>query len=524
MIIKNTAVAFLRVSSHRQKDNTSHDTQEQEMLNYVRENALEMVQVFRLTESAKDADKRKQYTQGLKWALKNKVRHVLFYVFDRETRNLTDNESNEKLVRAGSIVIHYVKERRIYHAESSDSDFFLRDVQAVTNKQFVRQLRTKVMDAQRTKAEQGWFPGNKPPLGYVTQKQRDSEGRELKRGTIIVRDPNEKKVRQVQREFELRAKGFSAQQIRDLIIQEGFISPLEITKYYRAAIEHRLRNKFYSGRFDWQNLEYKGNHELIIQSDILERVQGSVGKGSYQKKGPGIFGGGFLKCESCGCHVVYDPKTKVILASGERKTFHYYHCTNGKRAHASIKNVNETKLWDWFSVALDEITIDEVLAEKISNALNESYFEIKRARKLEIERYRGVLASLEAKEDGAYADMQSGLLDEVMYRRQIAKVRAERKRYTDLLEKSSEELDERALESAQSTLELAKDAKALWLSRSAEERLDFLKLILSNPRLDAECVRYDLRKPWSTLKEMNASNEWRPYLYRFLTDSAVKAV
>ena len=152
------AIAFLRVSSHRQKDNTSHGTQENELRTYCLELNLELIEIFPIVESAKKADERKQYQQAHSFALKNGIRHLLFYMHDRETRNLTDNEKNEELVLNNQIVLHYVKDRKVIHSESPDGDFFQRDMMALMNKHFIRNLRTKSMDGTKKKAEEGWFP------------------------------------------------------------------------------------------------------------------------------------------------------------------------------------------------------------------------------------------------------------------------------------------------------------------------------------------------------------------------------
>lgn len=523
--MNSSAVAFLRVSSMRQKDNSSHETQEQEIRAYAKENALDLMQVVRLTESAKDSEKRKQYREGLKWALKNKVRHVLFYIFDRETRNLTDNESNEKLVKSGAIVLHYVKEKRIYHASSSDSDFFLRDVQAVTNKQFVRQLRTKVMDAMRTKAESGWFPGNKPPLGYMITRLKDSSGKEMKRGSIISPDSNKQNVILVRREFELRASGFSAEQIRAQIIKEGLIPLSAVPKYHRGSIERRLRNRFYYGEFEWQGVNYTGKHEKIIPSHVLDQVERSFAGKAYQRRTGaefGLFGGGWLKCAdaNCRCNVVYDPKTKVIKATGEKKTFHYYHCTNGKRVHPTMAgmSVQEPSVWEQLVEAVEKITIGPDMAKQISDALNESHEIVRRERKKEIEKFRGILHDLEREEDVIYLDLKTGILSDEMYQRQLVRIRKGRREYTDLLEAANADIDGAYLQTAQSILELAKEAKSLWLSRSAHERLDFLKLVLSNQELDGVTVRYELKKPFAILSKMKEVSEWRPLVDCFRTE------
>jgi len=217
--------------------------------------------VKRIIESAKSSEERKQYNQAQAEALSKGIRHFLFYVYDRKTRNLTDNEKNEALVREGKIVIHHVRENKIIHKNSSDSDFFLRDIHAVTSKQFIRNLRTKVNDAARYKANMGWYPGSRPPLGYMCQKERNEDGREI-RGSMakIVPTTNMRKICQIKREFELRAEGCSLDQVRQRVIREGIVPPSKQSSYNKSTLEDRLRNKFYWGYFDWQGVEYKGKH------------------------------------------------------------------------------------------------------------------------------------------------------------------------------------------------------------------------------------------------------------------------
>lgn len=63
---------------------------------------------------------------------------------------------------------------------------------------------------------------------------------------------------------------------------------------------------------------------------------------------------------------------------------------------------------------------------------------------------------------------------------------------------------------ASRVLELAKNAKALFDRRSPREKLDLLRRVVCNPRLDGRTARYDLRKPFDTLAKMAESGEWRP--------------
>jgi len=55
-------------------------------------------------------------------------------------------------------------------------------------------------------------------------------------------------------------------------------------------------------------------------------------------------------------------------------------------------------------------------------------------------------------------------------------------------------------------IELATNAETLWNSRSDEERLDFVRTILSNQVLDGLNLRYELKKPFHVLAQIKNSD------------------
>lgn len=512
----NRAIAILRVSSHRQKENSSHDTQDGDVQHYADGSGLKLVEVFRMVESAKDSEQRRKYHEAIKYAHRHKIKHVIFYMFDRETRNLTDNEANEKAVREGRLILHYARERKVIHSKSPDSEFLMRDFQAVSNKQFSRNLAAKVNDAMRRKAEDGWFPTNHLPLGYIHERQKGSDGREKKRGTIVVPDTDSRVVRLVQREFELRSQHFSLEQIQKKNLTEGFVPLDRVPVYHVSAIDRRLKNSFYRGQFHWQGEKFIGKHELIISRAILDKVDHAIGlKARYTKKQQeGIFGGGWLKCghDGCGCHVLYDPKTKKIKTSGETKTFHYYHCTNGKAVHPSMKGLNmrEEIIWEKFGSAVDQITITEDLAVQVAEALNKTHQRACDAVKREMDGFRQGLDEIKRKRNKLVDLLIGEALDQVEFKNQIKRLDEEQNQFTVQLEQAQLSINGAYLKTAKDILELATRAKTLWFQRSPQERKMFLERILSNPVLDGPSVRYELKKPFAVLAEMAQKKDWRP--------------
>ena len=513
----NLGLAIVRVSSKRQEDNISHDLQERKIKKYCSEFGITLSRVVKIVESAKRSDERKKYSEALNSALVQNIRHVLFYMNDREARNLTDNEKNEAHVLDDKIAIHYVNERKVLHKDSPSSDFFTRDIYAVTNKHFSRVLSEKIIDVMTKKAEDGWFPGNHPPLGYEHMRLKGPDGRNLKRGTVIVPSSNEKILLLVKSEFELRAKKYSYDEIRSHNLSNGLVPKYLENSYSRAAIEKRLKNKFYRGEFIWREQLYEGKHELIIDKQTLELVDESFGatkrpiKTKFNENG--LFGRGWLKCGvvKCNCNIVYDPKTKMIKSTGDQKVYHLYHCTNGRKIHPSLKgmNIHEDSLWTQFGGAVDRISISKEWAEQIANALNELFKKVKANRKNEMAGYKQGLSALETSEDDLYKHFTNGILDEAAYKRQITHIRNERTRLTSLLENANNHIDDVCQETAQSILELASNAKSLWLTRTAKERLEFLDMLLSNPRLEGSTVRYDFKKPFFVLAKMRENESWR---------------
>ncbi len=187
----------------------------------------------------------------------------------------------------------------------------------------------------------------------------------------------------------------------------------------------------------------------------------------------------WLSCGECGCRITYEPKRK-----GER-IYHYYRCTNGRGAHRSLQYVAEGQILSAFEPALAAISLSEQRAREISEALNRTHPKAMEAKRAQLDGYRAALVALEHGEDELYSLLRRGVLDDEGYRRQLERIRAERRRFTTL-------------------------AKTLWNEGSASERRAFLEKLLSNPRWDGVSACWDYKKPWGTVAEISKASNWRP--------------
>ncbi len=513
--INNKAMGFVRVSGLGQEHNQSTALQEEGHRRYCEENGLELVEIVPLVETARRTDLRKEYHEARNRALRLGIGNLLFSKYDREARNLTDNEDNENLVRQGKIVLHYISDNKILHKNSPDSDFFQRDIQAVVNKHYSRDLSSKIKSAMAAKAAQGWSPIARPREGYINQKPKKEKGLEGRRGSTIVIDGNCITVKRVQREFEIRAESPtpSLVQVRKRVIAEGLIAPSEIKKYHVGTIERRLKNIFYDGRFHWQGVEHIGNHPRIIPKEIFWSVQETFGHRNPYGKKNGLFQNGWIRCgvEGCGCSVIFDPMTKTIKKTAEKKTYRYYHCTNGKAVHSSLcgLRITEEEIIEKLSPAVRQISIAEDFRDELLAALNEAQTKARRAIKRDIENYQAALLALQEKENRTYDKYDCGEIDKDTYNQQRIRLQDEQLCYSELMKKAQLGINDVTNETVQSILQLATNAESLWQRRNSQERRNLLERLLSNRVWDGVSVQYELVKPLQTLSEMKQDKNWR---------------
>ncbi|MCC6137580.1 MAG: hypothetical protein IT287_03040 [Bdellovibrionaceae bacterium] len=100
-----------------------------------------------------------------------------------------------------------------------------------------------------------------------------------------------------------------------------------------------------------------------------------------------------------------------------------------------------------------------------------------------------------------------GTIDKMAYDGQLRRIRGNREGLLEQLEHLRLSLQDTFMESVKSILELATSAKSLWIRKSAQERKEFLNMILSNPILDGVTVRYELKKPFAVLVKMSENPE-----------------
>ncbi len=513
------AIGIVRRSSYGQKDNTSAETQEQEIQRYVQVNGLDLIKVEPIIESAYKTEERKKYQALMHFALAQGIKHILFYIGSREARNLTDNEKNESLIKEDKIIIHYVSENKVFDKNSPDSEFLARDILTAVNKNYSRENGTRVKNSFRTKAEQGWWPYRHITLGYLHHKDKDKFGNAIKGTAKVIVSTEKENVRLVQREFELRAQGISYDEIKRLNLAEKGLVPLGMRKTYsRHAIEVRLKNEFYWGyfRLTGEPLRYEGKHEKIIPAKILKAVEavnsGNAGRyrASSVAAGDDIFRG-WLNCDHAECRrlITFEKKRKIIKSTGQAKIYHLYRCSNSRRVHDKNVYISEEKVWNQLEPVVDKIDITEDFARDILAALDESFDMQQLAIKKQMEGFRIAQLEIRNERKNTVKLFTSGKISQRDYDQQIVDLEQQEDGYTNQLEHLNLLINDTGRVAVKKLLELAINAKQLWKSMERQQRVDYLKKVCSNPTLDELTLRYQMKKPFARLASWKGFSEWR---------------
>ena len=226
------------------------------------------------------------------------IRVLLVEKTDRLYRNLKDWVTLDEL----EIEIHFPKEGVVLSRESRSSEKFMHGIKVLMAKNYVDNLSEETRKGMLEKAEQGIWPSF-APLGY-----RNIAGPDGKK--IIATDPAVAPI--VSKLFKWYAIGqYSLQEVARKARDAGLVYRKSGAKVPVSTVHSILRNRLYTGQFEWNGKLYQGKYEALVSVELWERVQGVL-DGRHAKKHRRMkhdFAfSGLIACAKCGCSVVGEIK------------------------------------------------------------------------------------------------------------------------------------------------------------------------------------------------------------------------
>ena len=512
--INNRALGVVRVSSANQRNNTSPETQRKGILSYADQHGLDLVDVIEFDEPAGKSKDRKKFHAAVERLRAEGIRHFVFFVWDRNTRNFTDHEILEALIRRDEIVLHVANDHWMLWVESDEGDWMKAEMMTLFAKSYIRSLSRRAKQSQDAKAAAGWYP-TRPSPGYFNKRDVNPDGSVKDRGGTIEMHPGGWALLHRMRHLRVH-DGLSLGAIGKAVVDEGlwFAAGQRRRAVNAGHVQRILTDPFYVGRFTWRGTEYVGKHRPMFTLDEWNELQATFGKkAAYGARAAydAAFGG-WMTCEECGCRI-----TAEVHKKPSGRQFIYYRCANGKKQHDKLVRLTQPAVVEQLAAAVEDVHITEDFATLLADELNKTVNEVRQRRRREQAAFRRELDDAQADEDSLTDKLLKRVIDDETYKRQVVRVRERRADLLNKIEQTHDVLDEKLLVTAGRVLDLAKRAKEFWAVQNLAEKRALLDKLVLNPRMNGASVEYDLRKPFDTLSEMRGKEDWRARVEDFWT-------
>ena len=325
----------------------------------------------------------------------------------------------------------------------------------------------RTIENLKEKARQGYFPGSKPPVGYI----RD----EIDGKKVII--PDKTQAPYVVEAFKLYTAGYSYKEIANRLASKGFTHNNKPCSYKLIENILTVYDIFYIGKFSWTQEIYNGKHKPLLTLEEYAAFKAA----RNQKYRPKHIKHDFLYKGLISC-----PKTDRLLVGESQKganesgVYEYYRCHHKCEFCNNCKRIVKAEVID--RAVLEAISTIEITPQKLkeiredlkgimycNNELNEK-------RKMQID---SQLTKLNNRLTALYDDKLDGLISQEVY---INKRNNWQTQIDDLtielaaINKTSGEVFKRV----ENMLELCKDLTTTYLRHSNDKKRILLKLLCSN--------------------------------------------
>lgn len=481
------AVAYARVSSKEQeKEGYSIPAQQKALQDYAARRGIQIVAEYIDVETAKQSG-RTRFGEMVKRLTEDRsIRAILVEKTDRLYRNMRDWVTIDDL----DVEVHLVKENEILSKDSRSSAKFMHGIKVVMAKNYVDNLSEEARKGMMEKAEQGVWP-TKAPLGYANTTSEDG------RKVIAVDLHIAPFIKTLFEEFSTGRH--SLKSIAEVMHDKGFRYPKSLAKVPVSTIHTILRNRIYTGWFDWKGKTIRGKHEALVTVEMWERVQdvldGRHASGRKMRKHSFAYSG-LLNCGHCGCAMVGEIKKGKYV---------YYHCT-GYRGKCPEPYVREEEISAQFSQLLGQFRFDDSILEWVKNALRESHAVERQEQAEAVERLVSREKQIQRRIDAMYLDKLDGRITADFFDSKSAEWRAEQE---DCIAgvKRLRSTDRSYIEDGIRILELAKNARNLFNRQSASEKRKLLDFVVSNSTWRDGKLASTYRQPFDLIAETALRSE-----------------
>jgi site-specific DNA recombinase len=486
---RKQAVIYARVSSKEQeKEGFSIPAQLKLLKEYAAAQGFAVANEYVDVETAKQTGRTSFGEMVAYLKAHPSIRVMLVEKTDRVYRNLKDWVTMDGRGNA-------LPQRRCgAFAWSRSSEKFMHGIKVLMAKNYIDNLSEEARKGMQEKAEQGIWP-TKTPLGY-----RNIIGPDGKK--IIAVDTAVAPI--VAKLFDWYANGgISLKEAAKKAQAAGLVYAQSGAKVPVSTVHTILRNRLYTGQFEWNGKLIQGKHEPLVSIDLWERVQGMM-DGRHAKKskrGKHDFAfSGLIACHACGCAVVGEIK---------KERYVYYHCTGyadkcqGSPASCRRRYVREELLEKQFTMLLGRLKFDDEVLAWVHEALHASHADERREHEEAIHRLQAEHRRLGDRINAMYVDKLDGRVDGAFFDKMSAEWREDQNRCLREIERH-EAAEQSYMDEGVQILELARNAQRLFERQEPRQKRRLLNFVLSNCTWEDGEVVATFRQPFDLLAETTA--------------------
>jgi hypothetical protein len=321
------------------------------------------------------------------------------------------------------------------------------------------------------------------PLGY--QNVTGADGKK-----VMTPDPVLAPV--VTRLFERYATGrYSVKEVARLSRADGLVYRKSGDPVPTSTVHKILRNRTYSGDFDYKGVIYRGTYEPLVTPELWEEVQ-AVLDGRHakrpKKRTHEFAFAGLVTCGHCGCAMVGEIK---------KGRYVYYHCT-GYKGKCPEPYTREEVLEKAFTGLLKGISFSPEVLEWVTKALRDSHKDERKFHEDAIVKLQREHRRLQDRIDAMYLDKLDGRIDNDFFDRKAGEFRSQQCRLMRDME-AHRAANRNYIEDGIKLLELAQRAHQEFESQPAIEKRKLLDFVLSNCRWKGGRLEAEYRQPFDLI-------------------------
>ncbi|MBR2921973.1 MAG: recombinase family protein [Alphaproteobacteria bacterium] len=470
------ALLYLRVSSKGQEDGYSLDAQEKLAYEYAKKKNLEIVKVWRGAESAWGRKVRRNFVQMLDYSKKHpEVKHIIFDVFDRMTRNDSDKAKMTEMIQTYGKVIHFSRPNKTYSRDSSPDDEFAYDIETAVCKKTSNDISHKTRMGMQEKAEQGIYPSN-CPIGYINNQETKQIDVDPTRAPLI------------QELFSRVAMGGeSLAGLADEYFAKGLRHKTRNTRLSKSSLHKIIHNPFYYGEFQWGHKIYKGTHTPLVSKEMWEKAVQTLGSKHRPLKLKRKFAfGGLLICGKCDC---------TILGEVAKGKYTYYRCSFSKGQHEHKGYIREEELAEKFGKVVQDIAIPEYVSDWLQKGVAEFAKTKEKSRKKTLDILKSDYTQAYKKLNRLYDLQLEGRGSLEMFSIKEKELTEE----LSLLKKAIDECGaeyEKVIPRAQETFTAINNITEIYNMATNEEKAKILRLLANQYTLVGRDIKVDYKEPF----------------------------